>query len=634
MREGIARTFLPIVRGFALPVALFYLLVIPTNFYFSPFSLALELSLISGSTAVAVGLCRIYLCSGRTISYGRIEAVNVVVLLLMYANCLNVLRIDFQPLNLFYPLILLMLSAAAAVSLRVFAACAVVTVSTVLIAAGFMGLGYLAYFGVAASAVLASAVGVAVLVRLAIRNLVRERLISDEMRERSELFADYDALTGLPNRRHFFAHADTIVGCGESDRVLHLGLIDLDGFKPVNDLYGHVAGDELLVQAGMRIREVCAEICPNVLVARLGGDEFAILLEKPLREAELRAIGRRICDELCTPFTVGDTGVSVSCSIGFAQYPRDGRTVHEVYERADHALSNAKQHARGDTVVFRPEDETHLGSRARIEQALRTADLHREIFLQFQPQHDLLTGRVSGLEALVRWESPTLGRVNPNDFIVTAERTGYIQIITGIVVQKAMAAAGTWPDDVGLSINLSAVDIVSERAMAGIAHLVEESGLDPSRLTFEITETAVMTDFTRACRSLEMLKRLGCRIALDDFGSGYSSFAYIHRLPLDRIKTDRSFIAMLHRETEPGFKILRTVGELSLSLGFDCLAEGVETKEQLDIVRATGIRHIQGYYFSRPLNAEAVDDYLAKTGQGRHSAHLVEPWEPALSLAT
>ncbi|MBP1850154.1 putative bifunctional diguanylate cyclase/phosphodiesterase [Rhizobium halophytocola] len=630
MRQEMAAAFQPIVRGFALPVALFYLLVIPSNFYFSSLVPALELSVVSASAAIVIGLCRIYLSRNGVVRFEQLEMVNALILLLMYVNCVNVLMVDFQSLNLFYMLMMLLLSAAAAVSLRVFCVAAALTVSTVLACAALMGWPHFVYFCVASATVLAAAFGVAVLVRTAISGVVRERLIADELRARAEKLADYDALTGLPNRRHFFAHAENALETGSRDKVLHLALIDLDGFKPVNDLYGHMVGDELLVQVAERIRKACENTGLETLLARLGGDEFVLAIDQPLTDADLRVAGRAICEGLLEPFTIHNIGVSISASIGFSQYPRDGKTVRQLYERADHALYSAKENARGDVVVFSPEHEAQLGSHGRIEQVLRTADLHREIHLQYQPQHDLLTGRVTGFEALVRWESPVLGRVSPADFVGIAERTGYIQVISSIVVQKAMAAAREWPDAIGLSVNLSAVDIMSERSMAGIAHLVMEGDIEPGRLTFEITETAVMTDFGRARKSLEMLTALGCKIALDDFGSGYSSFAYIHRLPLHRIKTDRSFITRLHEDTEPTYKILRAVAELSVSLGFDCLAEGVETEQQMAIVRSAGIRFVQGFYFSRPIGSEAVEDYLERHGMPVGREIYAPAWAPAL----
>lgn len=235
----------------------------------------------------------------------------------------------------------------------------------------------------------------------------------------------------------------------------------------------------------------------------------------------------------------------------------------------------------------------------------------KELYLDFQPQFDILTERTSGFEALARWASPTLGTVNPGLFIAAAERTGMIERITGILLQKAIAAALTWPPKVSLSFNLSPVDLVSPRSIANVTRIVRESGIAPERLTFEITETMVMSDFECARESLVALADMGCRIALDDFGSGYSSFAYIHRFPLHRLKTDRCFVTQLADESASGFGILLAIAELCANLGLECLAEGVETEEEMRSVRQAGVRFVQGYLYGRPMNAAAAAAHAA-----------------------
>lgn len=609
LRQAMARAFQPIIRGFMLPVSLFYLVVIIPNFMLSAFDRALRLSALSAMTAViALGLY--WVLRRRAVGFRGLELMGATALLLIYANCVNVLLIDFQPLNLIYVLLLCLLAGSVAITNRLIIGMAVLTLATVLGSAYVMGEAVLLRFSFLTIAAGFATIGMAVLVRGAIFGSVRDRLVADRLRERAEHQADYDALTGLPNRRHFFAAVEELVS--DESRRKHgarVGIVDLDGFKPVNDLYGHAVGDDLLVEVARRIRNSCP---PDCLVARLGGDEFALLVSRPLAEDGLIALGETICEALRQPFLIADIGISISGSIGFARCPESGQTVRQLYERADHALYHAKRLTRGDVVVFSAAHEAEMSDIGRIEQTLRSADLPRELFVAFQPQVDVPAGRRTvSFEALARWDSPVLGKVNPGLFIAAAERTGLIERVTSILLEKSLSAAVTWPETISLSFNLSTLDLVSARSIGNICRIVRDSGIEPGRLTFEITETAVMTDFERARDSLKVLAGMGCRIALDDFGSGYSSFAYIHRFPLHRIKTDRSFVTRLAEDDVVGHKILRAIADLCANLGLDCLAEGVETEEELRILQAAGIRYFQGYLFGRPMSAADAAERLA-----------------------
>lgn len=603
-----AAAFRPIIAGFLLPCFAYYGVIASVQLVLRPHAYGLWQAALALATAAAALCLHRLLRRGDVGQFGQSMAV-LAICGLIYANVTLSLFIEFDPVKLVYFVLLILLVSSAALSHAVIAIVCAVSLSTMFVfayAAGPLVLFRFAFIGVAAAF---ASLGLAVLVRGALARAVTARLAAEQMRLRAEIQADRDPLTGLPNRRHFFARLEQSFADGAAGRNVCVGIVDLDGLKPVNDLYGHSVGDQLLIEFAARLRRACP---PDCAVARLGGDEFAVALSRPLTQAGLRALGQSICRALREPYLISGIGVSMSASIGFAQFPENGLTVQAIYERADHALHRAKHGSRGEVEIFAPRHEAEMTNAGRIEQALRAADLEAELSVVFQPQHDLMTGRTSGFEALARWNSPSLGPVRPDLFITAAERGGLIEPITAILLKQSLRVAMTWPDDVSLSFNLSALDLISPRSIASIVRIVQESGIDPGRLMFEITETAVMNDFERARGSLQMLDALGCRIALDDFGSGYSSFAYIHRFPLHRIKTDRSFITRLHDDEAVGRNIIRAIADLSANLGVECLAEGVETEDELQVVRASGIRFVQGYYFARPLAAQDLQPFLER----------------------
>ncbi len=608
IRDGMARAFGPIIRGFLVPVFVFYVIIgIPHLMLRSPADAALLFSLSAGTAAVAFFFRRSLRL--KDVSFSRLELIGSVVLMLIYLNTCALLYIDFHPANLIYFLLLMMLASAVGISIRLVAGVSFITLATMLALAYALGSEAFFYYSFVSLAGAFSAIGLAILMRGAVLKAVRSRLLAERLRERAERQADFDALTGLPNRRNFFATLEQLIGGNPVPGAgVQVGIIDLDGFKPVNDLYGHAVGDDLLVEVGRRIRRACP---PDYLVARLGGDEFALAVNRPFSEDGLVFLGSSICEAVRRPFVISGISISISASVGFARHPQNGRTVREIYERADHALYQAKRSTRGDVMIFSARHEAEMNDLGRIEQTLRGSDLVREFSVVFQPQFDLMQQRISGFEALARWDSPALGKVSPTLFIAAAERTGLMERITGILLEKALAAALTWPDNVSLSFNLSALDLVSSRSIDNICRIVRASSIDPQRLTFEITETAVMTDFERARDSLVVLAGMGCRIALDDFGSGYSSFGYIHRFPLHRIKTDRCFVTRLAEDDAVGHNILKAIADLSANLGLECLSEGVETEEELRTVQSAGIRYIQGYLFGKPMSTAEAGERLA-----------------------
>jgi diguanylate cyclase (GGDEF)-like protein len=426
--------------------------------------------------------------------------------------------------------------------------------------------------------------------------------------EENSRLANLDPLTELPNRRRFFANLNERLGAAAPQRKRFVvGLADLDGFKPVNDVYGHVVGDQVLVEAGRRLKDVCGDAA---LLARLGGDEFGLLLDAELSDAQITACGERLCEALRTPFQLADVTVQIAGSVGFAIFPEAGTTAAALFERADYALYHAKQNARGRPVIFSGEHETQIRQFASVERCLRNADLEKELSLHFQPIFDVIRGKVVAFEALARWDSPELGRVSPGVFVRVAERTDFITCLTRILLRKALAYARAWPEDVRVSFNLSVRDIASFEAIMQIIAIIEASGVAPQRIDLEVTETAVMRDFDKGCECLKALRALGVHVSLDDFGTGYSSLSYVRQLPLDKIKIDRSFIKDI--ETQPACRdIVKTVIDLCRNLKLACVIEGMETRAQAEILRELGGALMQGYYFGRDMPADAVPEFLA-----------------------
>ncbi len=443
--------------------------------------------------------------------------------------------------------------------------------------------------------------------------------------------ANIDSLTDLPNRRRFFERlAEKLKARGASNRPFAVGVLDIDGFKAVNDVFGHVTGDRLLIEAGRRLRKAVGS---RAMVARLGGDEFALVVADARDPADLLAFGERVCAVLNEPFLLPGALANVSASLGFAVYPVAGDSAELLYERADYALYYAKTNRRGQPVIFSDIHESHIRAQSSIEHALRNADLDNEMSLHFQPLVDVERGEPTAFEALARWASPELGQVPPNVFIAVAERSDLIHRITHTLLRKALAAARLWPESIRVSFNLSMRDIVSPESIAEIRSIVQRSGIAPARIEFEITESALMADFELARESVMALRELGARIALDDFGTGYSSLSHVHRLPLDKIKVDRSFVIDLEAGGASR-DILKTVIDLCANLNIGCVVEGTETARQTEIVRRLGCHSMQGYFFARPMPVDEIPGFLAGCRTGRPDSAAEGGRAPAGKPAT
>ncbi|MGB3336829.1 MAG: EAL domain-containing protein [Devosia sp.] len=439
----------------------------------------------------------------------------------------------------------------------------------------------------------------------------RKQAETQRLSDENYRLANVDSLTGLPNRRSFEQQLQAALDQAQAEnKQIAVARLDLDSFKSVNDIFGHVTGDRVLVEVAHRINVLRR---PASFMAHLGANSFALILPGATDEASLQACGDVLTAAMRPSFEMKLGTVHLSASAGFAA-SKPGDTADTLFDRADYATGVAKREARGHAVVFSDRHADELNRVRRMEHALHTADLDKEIHILFQPQFDIALNRTTGYEVLARWRSPVLGDVSPVEFIPLAERTGMISKITQTVLRKALAASGKLPKSVRLSVNLSAHDLGSTTAMEAIAKLVEQAG-KPCRIDFEITETAVMHDMRQANEGLLSLLALGSRIALDDFGTGHSSLTHVQKLPLDRIKVDRSFVAEV--TSDPTSRaIIKTTVDLCRNLGISCVFEGIETEQQLDALLGLGGTVMQGYLFGRPMSEDKVVEHMADETKG------------------
>lgn len=430
--------------------------------------------------------------------------------------------------------------------------------------------------------------------------------------------AEHDALTDLPNRvllRERLAQALASTQRGGAD--LAVLMLDLDRFKEVNDTLGHPLGDALLQAVAARLSACVGD---TALVARLGGDEFAVIAHLANPVAEAAALAERFRKALCEPFDLGDHQVITGTSIGIALAPRDGTDSDAILKCADLALYRAKNGGRGGFHFFEPELDQLMQERRTLERDLRSALVNGEFELYYQPFVDLSSGEIGGCEALLRWHHPQRGLVLPADFIPLAEETGLIVPLGEWVVRTACAEAATWPAGLRIAVNLSPAQFRSKELVAVVVVALGSAGLSPQRLELEVTETVIMHDSEAVFAALSQLRALGVRIALDDFGTGYSSLSFLQKFPFDKIKIDRSFVRELSGADEEALLIARAVVRFAVSLGKTTTAEGVETKDQLDILRADGCTEMQGYYFSVPKRAADIAQMLRARRKTRANA--------------
>lgn len=408
--------------------------------------------------------------------------------------------------------------------------------------------------------------------------------------------ATYDALTGIENRSSLEQKtAQQFVSAqGEKFAVL---CIDLDKFKVINETLGHMVGDKLLKAISERLQECTAD---TDTVARLRGNEFAILQVSSNQPDHAQVLAHYICQIMREPFNIDGNEIVTGASIGIAIAPADGAEPAELIKNAELALSRSKENGRGAYHFFETEMDTHMRKRRQMELDLREALNNGEMKLHYQPLINAQSGEISGCEALLRWDHPLRGRISPGDFIPVAEEIGIIVSIGEWVIRQACQEAAHWPESTRIAVNVSAAQFRSGNLVATVVNALSATGLDPIRLELEITETTLLSNNQSTLDTLHLLRNLGVRIAMDDFGTGYSSLSYLRSFPFDKIKLDGSFVCDLTQDKDSQ-AIIRAVAGLGDSLGITTTAEGVETQEQLEMVRAEGYTEIQGFYFSQPL---------------------------------
>ena len=437
----------------------------------------------------------------------------------------------------------------------------------------------------------------------AVQDVTERNALEDQLRHQ----AFHDSLTGLANRALFGDRVEHALA--RRDRSPHVVLLlDLDRFKLVNDSLGHAVGDELLVEAARRLH---ACVRTGDTVARLGGDEFAILLEDAdLATAERQAA--RLLRALDAPMTIGGHSVVATASIGIARADL-GVTAGDLLRNADVAMYRAKATGGGRFKVFQPAMHAAAARQLEITAAMRHGLARGEFVLHFQPVVDVASGAVTSLEALVRWRHPELGLLQPAEFIPIAEDAGLILELGAWVLHESCVAAASWPTDAGVNVNISGRQLADPRIVDRVREALVFSGLEPSRLTLEITEGVVMQHSEANMRRLRRLRDLGVSLAVDDFGTGYSSLAYLRAFPVDELKIDKSFVAAMGGDAD-SLALVRTIVQLAESLSLRTVAEGVETAAQYDALRALGCDRVQGFYVSRPA---PVADAVAVVDGGR-----------------
>jgi diguanylate cyclase (GGDEF)-like protein len=440
-----------------------------------------------------------------------------------------------------------------------------------------------------------------------------QRLSEENLR-----LANLDSLTGLYNRRWFVTALEKrLAAAGAASERLVIGMIDLDGFKPVNDAYGHGVGDKVLIEVARRLSLAAKR--EGLEVARLGGDEFGFILKNPASDDAAVQAAARLIEDVKQPLDLPEVSVRVGGSSGVTIFPDHCHSAEEAFEHADYALYHAKQTRRGAVILFTQALATEIAYRSLVEQEIKRANLDIEFQLAFQPLWSESSNKTYGFEVLARWDSPVLGPVRPDVFIPVAERCGVIGALTLSIFTRALKAATAWPDDVLLSFNLSIKDIEAPQVLEGLLDILDRSGFDPHRLVFELTETAVMQKLQIATGNLRRIRDLGIGVALDDFGVGQSNLGQIHRLPVSALKIDRSFIADIS-ESEVSQNIIRTLNDLARNLDCACVIEGVETQEQALALKALGLNLFQGYYFGRPMSEAAAADRLQSESAESHAA--------------
>lgn len=461
--------------------------------------------------------------------------------------------------------------------------------------------------------------GVMELIHRMARNIIfaLENFEHEEQRQRNEervqYLATHDSLTGLPNRTLFHELLQmTLETASRYQHRFSLLFIDLDRFKLINDTLGHDAGDTLLRTVASRLRQCLRS---SDVLARMGGDEFVVLLQNTPRLDRVQVVARKLLRAAIEPVELYGQDYRVTASIGIAMYPRHGRDAHELLRNADQAMYMAKEEGKNTYQFFSPRRDHVALERMTVETQLRNALQRDELYLHYQARTNLDNGEISGVEALLRWRNPKLGQIQPANFIPVAEETGLIIPIGRWVLLEACKQNMAWQEQglppIGMAVNLSTRQFMDPQLVTDLTEVLDKTGMPPELLELEITESMLITNTDKAVEILESLKAMGVRVAIDDFGVGYSSLAQLKNFPVDTLKVDRSFIRNLPLDGD-GQSITGIIIAMGKSLRLKVIAEGVETAEQLDYLRLHDCDAIQGYYFSRPVRPTTFSRFMSQ----------------------
>ncbi len=435
-----------------------------------------------------------------------------------------------------------------------------------------------------------------------------------------EYMAHHDALTDLANRVLLNDRLEYALGRVQHGEMVAVHHLDLDQFKAVNDTFGHPCGDKLLRIVAERLRGLVGEADT---IARMGGDEFVIVQATIADPADATSLAQGVIDALSEPYDIDGQQAVIGVSIGISVGPGDGSNPDKLLRNADLALYRAKSDGRGTFRFFEPVMDLQMQTRRIMEQDLRKALPAGEFELHYQPVVNLASKEISGFEALIRWNHPSKGMISPADFIPLAEEIGFIVPLGEWVIRQACATAAQWPDDLHVAVNISAIQFRSPGLMQVIVSALAASGLAPTRLEIEITESVLLHNKEATLAVLHQLRALGIRIAMDDFGTGYSSLTYLQSFPFDKIKIDRSFVKNI-TEDSSSLTIVRAVAALANGMGMTATAEGVETAEQLHSIASEGCTEMQGFLFSRPLPAAEIErQFLSGRGPKKTPGRIV-----------
>jgi diguanylate cyclase (GGDEF)-like protein len=440
--------------------------------------------------------------------------------------------------------------------------------------------------------------------------------ITERRRAESQIayMAHHDALTDLANRVLFREQMEqALAGAQRQGKAVAILCLDLDRFKDVNDSLGHETGDALLRMVAERLR---ACVRSDDIVARLGGDEFAVLQVGVEDPHECASLATRIVDAIGNPYELEGQEIVIGTSVGIALATDEGVSPDQLLKHADLALYRAKADGRSTFRFFEPEMDAQLQARRAMEGDLRKALANREFELYYQPQINIRANEISGFEALLRWRHPERGIISPVEFIPIAEDIGLIATLGEWVIEQACREASSWPNGIKVAVNLSPVQFRFRGLVQSVGRALLQSGLASNRLELEITESVLLQDNDMTIATLHQLRRLGVRIAMDDFGTGYSSLSYLRSFPFDKIKIDQSFVRELSSRADC-LAIVQSIASLGANLGMSTVAEGVETEDQFQQIRAAGCTEVQGYYFGRPKPTHELVHTLAAL---RHAA--------------